>query len=292
VALAIFVHHAPKPVASPALRWLAVALLIAPAQFSHYAVVMYADLPFATYLLANAICWSWAARAGAPSRLHALVGLTAALSAWTKNEGLVVLVLEAGLLGLACWRRRCARAVQYWTLGALPLLLVIAYFKLRWMPANDWVQGQSSSLEKLTDSNRYAIIARAWATSWWVLPSGLLAGLCCAAGVRVERRQPEYGALLVMGLLLLAYCAVYLLTPLDLGLHLRTSLPRLLLQVWPVWIWACFRLLGHRLSALATAAPLATRTNRPERESNSNFLSVFPVPDTPLACPRRTRTRT
>ena len=39
---------------------------------------------------------------------------------------------------------------------------------------------------------------------------------------------------------MLGYFAIYLMTPLDLGYHLGSSLERLLLQLWPIGLFVFF----------------------------------------------------
>jgi hypothetical protein len=47
-------------------------------------------------------------------------------------------------------------------------------------------------------------------------------------------------AILVLALMLAGYVLVYVVTPLDLPWHLQWSLPRLILQLWPLAVFAFF----------------------------------------------------
>ena len=55
------------------------------------------------------------------------------------------------------------------------------------------------------------------------------------AGVRIDGAGPDrpLQSAAILGLMMIGYFFVYVLTPLDLGYHLATSLNRLFLQLWP-----------------------------------------------------------
>ena len=62
------------------------------------------------------------------------------------------------------------------------------------------------------------------------------------------------GILSVLLLMLVGYFFVYVTTPLELAGHLRTSLDRLLLHLWPAAILAIFLALADPMELLAAAA--------------------------------------
>ena len=66
------------------------------------------------------------------------------------------------------------------------------------------------------------------------------------AGVRIDGRD-RIGLIqsaAILCLMLAGYFFVYVLTPLDLGYHLATSLNRLFLQLWPSVIFLIFMIAG------------------------------------------------
>src|SRR5262249_40850919 len=92
---------------------------------------------------------------------------------------------------------------------------------------------------KLSDSRRYAQIAAHFAREAAALPELLLLPLfALALGFRPDRAT--FGCLAVIGLMLVGYFCVYLVTPYPLEWQLRASLDRLYVQLLPGFIFAWF----------------------------------------------------
>ncbi len=223
------------------------------------AISQYADVPLAAFLLgAAALAARALSTAGADrSRLLALAGLAAALGAWTKNEGLVSLALLAALLAWAALRtpEQPGRwsGVLAFLLGALPVLLLLAWFKLRWAPTNDLVASTTAAglTARLLEPSRllvvgWAFLQRLWRFGEWGLALPLVAlSWPVTWWLRRERVTPQPGETLLLRfslLLPLAYAGIYLATPSELHTHLDSSLDRLLLQWWPVALLTCLPL--------------------------------------------------
>jgi hypothetical protein len=66
-----------------------------------------------------------------------------------------------------------------------------------------------------------------------------------------------------LGLTLAGYAFVYLTTPQDLAWHLRTSLHRLLLQLWPSALFVFFLLVKTPEQALAEDIAPGQEESRP-----------------------------
>jgi hypothetical protein len=216
------------------------------------AITQYADVPLAAYLLAAA---ALAARGLSATdterpRLLLLAGLAASLGAWTKNEGLVSLLLLAAVLAWPALRapeRRRWRDAGTFLLGAVPVLLLLAWFKLRWAPTNDLVANTTTAglAARLLDPSRLAVIGwaflqRLWRFGDWGLALPLVV-LSWPVRWWQRRHEPTHPAqpaqtlLLRLSVLLpLAYAAIYLATPSELHTHLESSLDRLLLHWWPI----------------------------------------------------------
>ena len=66
------------------------------------------------------------------------------------------------------------------------------------------------------------------------------------AGVRIDDRDRTglVRIAAILGLMMVGYFFVYVMTPLDLGYHLATSLNRLFLQLWPSVIFLFFMIAG------------------------------------------------
>ncbi len=237
--------------------WLALLLLVSSESFVSQSASQYADIPLAFYALAAVALLASSERQSQSRTHYAWAGFFAALAAWTKNEGLVFLLLI--LLWIA-WRAGLRPLIAS-ALGALPVALVVGTFK--WLVAPFSVGLFPATLggwiEKLTDPGRWALIASFYARSawelgfWWAQPL-VLALLWLGAVGRAEssqRRAAWVGAIPIA--MLAAGFMVYLVTVADLRWHLSTSCNRLWLQMWPSLLFALF--LAARPYALQAAAP-------------------------------------
>jgi hypothetical protein len=239
-------------------------MLLATPFFVEQGTSQYADVPLAFFFLATIMLLCLHDAGMRRPGLLALAGLTAGLAAWTKNEGLLFLgaVVLARIVILARhegWTS-CRRQTVPMLLAALPLLLVIAYFKIRVAPAGDLFSSSANLWRKILDPARY------WATVQWyakeILRFGhwlpipgtvLLAGYYFMVG-REAGSKYEAGirtSVLALGLTLAGYFAVYVITPYDIHWHLRSSLNRLFLQVWPSAIFLFFLTVRTPEQALA-----------------------------------------
>lgn len=235
--------------------FLAGLILLGPVTFVTHGISQYADFALAFYFLSALVLFCLHDRAPAHGRgLLALAGVAAGFSAWTKNEGLLFLLtlVAARFAAVVPFKglRAYGRQLLSFASGLVPVLLVICYFKSRAALANDiiGVQGSHSLVGNLTDASRYKLILGALAEQfgkfgdWKPNPIYLLALYPLCLGVRVEGRDRPgiLTSVIAISLLFLGYCFVYLITPNDLSWHLRTSLDRLLLQIWPSFIFIYF----------------------------------------------------
>jgi hypothetical protein len=247
--------------------FLAAMILLGTPLFITMGASQFADVPLAFFMLATLVLlflpacspenWSGAL---------VLSGIAAGLCAWTKNEGLLFLPIVTGsLFGTALyavgWRSAWERTFRFLA-GALPILLIVVYFKTQLSPVNDLMAGfgPNAVATKLTDFSRYAEIAKAFFFTGISFTQGLLdirvgmqlnpgavsilllIAYLLIAGVRIDDRD-RTGLVRTAAVLLLmtaGYFFVYVMTPLDLGYHLATSLNRLFLQLWPSVIFLFF----------------------------------------------------
>jgi hypothetical protein len=251
--------------------YLAAMILLGTPFFIMMGASQFADVPLAFFMLATLVLLCLPARSP-ENRFGAtvLAGIAAGLCAWTKNEGLLFLLIVTGsLFGTTLyadgWRSAQKRTVRFLA-GALPILLIVVYFKTQLSPANDLMEGFSLTVAaaKLTDFSRYAEIAKAFFITGISFTQGLIdlrVGMqlnpgavnilllivyLLLAGVRIDDRDRtglvRTAAVLLM--ILAGYFFVYVMTPLDLGYHLATSLNRLFLQLWPSVIFLFFMTAG------------------------------------------------
>lgn len=214
----------------------------------------YADVPLALFILTTLALFCCCDRAPEGQRgLLVLAGISTGLAAWTKNEGwlfLVAVVVARWIAAGAGGRRRLYLWQMLWySVGVLPVLGVVVFYKLHFAAANDIVAGLGirSTFSRLLDPARYFLIIRAtvetafrsagWVTSLWALvPYAVL------MGVSVEKKEtPSIITLTVsLSVLLVCYFFIYVVTPFDLDWHLRTSVLRLLLHLWPGFVLTYF----------------------------------------------------
>jgi len=185
-----------------------------------------------------------------------LAGLAAALAAWTKNEGLMFLAVMlaahfAVVVHGSGWREY-SRQLRLLAAGLLPVMTIVVYFKWVLAPPSDLavlMDGQSL-IAKLVDPGRYFDIASELGRR--IVPHhrfGLgmacalaLYGLCMGLGAK-RTLGVAFGGLTLL-LVLAGYFAVYVVTPYPLEWHMFTSIDRVLLQIWPMFVLVFFLLIA------------------------------------------------
>jgi hypothetical protein len=234
---------------------LAGLVLLSTPFFILHGTSLYADVPLGCFFLATLVFVALDGRHGAvTSRFGVLAGVAAGLAMWTKNEGtLFTVAVGAGLLfarasgGWAASRRR----LFAFGAGLLPMLLLVAGFKIALAPPNDLLStlGVERTLGRLTAPDRYLVVLREYmrhitsfgnngfGSAVWVLMAYFL-------GLGVSR--PEVGrpwvrmGALALVLLLAGHFMVFVSMADELPRLLDSSLDRLLLQLWPSALFLFF----------------------------------------------------
>lgn len=240
----------------------------------------YADMPLALFIVMTLVLFCCYDRAAdQPRGLLILAGLSTGLAVWVKNEGWLFLagtvIARALAVGLSAGRKPYLKQMLYYSLGLLPLLSIVVLFKLDFAATNSFVSGQTlrSTLTRMSDLSRYSTIIRmsfdevlrstGWIASVWaLLPYALI------LGVVIERkdRSSMITIAVTLAVILIGYFFVYVVTPYDLPWHLRTSVMRLLLHLWP----------GFVLMYFLVIAPV-TRQPARVREGESPACEAGPV---------------
>ena len=237
----------------------------------------YADIPFAFAMLATLALL--AARDHDPAcGPSALVwsGVAAGLAAWTKNEGLLLVVCIAGVrAALALARRTSLRPAVWFVAGLLPGAATVVAFKAFLAPPTYQFAGREMSqlLAQLGDPSRYGVIASAVRGAALRDAGRLLLALVIYIALlgrtRDEpARRAAAAAALVTVLVAFGYVGAYLTTPADLVWQLAHSLDRLLLQLWPYALFA-FWLCAAGPAELAERAPAGRASKRRAKSSAS-----------------------
>ncbi|MDF1664533.1 MAG: hypothetical protein P1V97_22410 [Planctomycetota bacterium] len=211
-----------------------------------------ADVPLACFMLSTLVLFTLQDKTPDHSRLSLLAGVTAGLAAWTKNEGILFIAVVAFVRLCVLWKRSGFATVvkqgSRFFLGCLPFLILLIVFKLQYAPPNDIVSGQSSStLEKITDPDRYLMIFTVLGRRIVYFGGGQVGVLLILFGCVVIfggskdwNKSTILSAVGIIGLMALGYFIVYLTTPRDLDWHLKWSIRRLMLQLWPCLQLVCF----------------------------------------------------
>jgi hypothetical protein len=216
----------------------ALAILTVPT-FPIFVSNQQADVPLSVYLgCAAALIALACARPDRPMRMLLLAGFAAGLGAWTKNEGaLYAACLAAGLLA----RTRDVRGTLAFVAGAIPAGILLVVFKLAYAPPNDlWQFSSGAGLlahavdplrwgELLFRSLRRVVYFQAFAL--WLAAAVLVLTLWM-------RRLPATPVGTALFLAIAAYAPIYVLQPHPLQWLFRTSVDRVILQLWPAAVLA------------------------------------------------------
>lgn len=240
---------------------LASLILMSTSIFIIIGTYQYADVPIGFFMLASIALFFLQERSPEIYSLSFLSGTMAGFAGWTKNEGLLFLsaLFAARLLTISYKYKRKERVkyLFYFIVGSLPVLAVIIYFKLTLAPPSDLIQGQKfvELIGKLRDSARYVQILKAFLEGAFnTLPYVifmLFYLVYMKLQVHDEIKISIVTVTIVLMFMLLGYFLIYLITPYDLSWHLKNSLPRLLIQLWPSILLIYFMIVHTPEEALA-----------------------------------------
>lgn len=212
----------------------------------------YADVPLSFFFLAVIVllhlCEAHLSEKIMAPWLLALAGLAAGFAIWTKNEG--ILFLGACVMAqMIVWGRQSRHRTATFLAAIMPFLLLVFWFKHSVAFPNELFSNQPAMFHKILDLRRHWTIVQWLAKDflrfgeWWLVPGTVLLVLFyfLIAGERTTQSSPPFRASLwTLGLTLAGYFAIYVITPYDLYWHLRFSLNRLFLQLWPCVIFLFF----------------------------------------------------
>ena len=231
------------------LALLMALVLIGTPYYLERGVSQYADVPLAVFTISTIalICLHLERE---PDRFGPLVlaGFTAGCAGWTKNEGLLFILATCIVLLLPVFRNPAVtfRRFAAFSLGLLLPLAVISYFKLAIAPPYDLIEDlrYQETIQRITSIDRHAVILKSLARSAWFFGAWAMQPMIPlfafialrGAGRRVFRSQGGFAGLLILGIVLAGYYAVYLITPIPLQVHLDSSLNRLLIHLWPSFL--------------------------------------------------------
>jgi hypothetical protein len=235
----------------PGLAAVAAIATLSATSLVRVSASLYADVPLAACAAVAAALLVYGLERPANGPIL-LAGLAAGFAAWTKNEGLLFCLCLVAALLVSVTSRAELRARLQATVpllaGVALALASVAWFKLHIAPPNDLVNGQNLA----QFGAKMAVFDRYWMTFWAFVGELLTFGnllvppvIVFAVWLALVRFRPAVSGaqllpLALATLQLAGYFFVYVLTSRDLDWHLNTSLPRLLLHVWPLAVTGIF----------------------------------------------------
>lgn len=222
----------------------------------------YADNTVGFFFLATTVLLTFArSENSSKPKLFIAAGITAGLSAWSKNEGLLFIAcVFLSQLPLVFFKsyKELFHELKYMVYGLLPTLLLIYYYKTNIAPPNDIVHAQGAeTLVKLTDASRYSTIVQWFGQTfgtfgkWFINPWWLFLGTALYLGINFKKHRNSLitGVALIL-LMMGGYFFIYVITPLELVFHLSTSIHRLFFQLFPTFIFIYFLALRERTNSI------------------------------------------
>jgi hypothetical protein len=227
---------------------LAGAAILACPAFVKYSSSQCADVPLAFFILATFVAMFRAFESPPGRSAWLMAGASAGLAAWTKNEGLLFLVVFVTVAAIgSCGSGKTAglKCAGRLLLGALPMIVALMALKAL-APGNDLLHAQSaeSLVTAFGSLDRVATVAAGVGQALWFGGAGAVGVLpiIAAFGVVVGLDRPANPApmmaLIAMVLLIAGYAGVYALTPHDLEWQMKTSLDRVMLHAFPTLVWS------------------------------------------------------
>ena len=211
-----------------------------------------ADVPLGFYILATIVLFSLKEISDSKSRFLIIAGTMAALASWTKNEGILFLIVVFVVRMIVISSNKGIKAylkeLAMFTIGVFPILAVLFLFKLKIPSTNELITGQSidTVLGRLTDFSRYLVIGKSFIVFFydkmakeWLIILTIYFFLLGKTKQNVNAESIKTSFLIVL-FMMFCYFAIYLITPLNLAWHLKTSIWRLFLQLWPTIIFSFF----------------------------------------------------
>ena len=231
---------------------LAGLILVGSRYFIKTGAYQIADVPLGFYILSTIVLFSLKEKSDSQSRCLILAGAMAGLASWTKNEGvlflLVVFIVRMIVISSNRGIKAYSKELAMFSIGVLPILAVVLLFKLKIPSTNELLTGQNMDtvLARLMDFTRYLIIGKAFIvffydklTKEWLIILPIYFFLLGKTKQHVNEESIKTSFVIVL-FMIGGYFSIYLITPLNLQWHIDTSIWRLLLQLWPTIIFSFF----------------------------------------------------
>jgi len=234
---------------------LAGIVLLGTPFFVKLGAVQYADVPLAFFVLATIVLLCLQDQLSESHQsFNYMAGMAAGFSVCTKNEGLIfvlaILIARTIVLIFGKGWKPFLSQMLFFLGGLIPLALLLIYFKIQLAPPNDLLSSLKarSAATSLLEASEYVQTIKAFAVRMinfgeWVIPFlPILVLYLIGLGVHVEgREKPSIVTVVIaLGLTGAGYFFAYIITPYNLKWHQFQSLNRLLLQLWPSFVFLFF----------------------------------------------------
>lgn len=258
-AIAGFLLSSVSLLRDKAQGYLAAVVLLGTPAFNIWAPRQYADIPLSFFILVTiALLFFYGRLETKNNGLLILAGLAAGCAAWTKNEGLIFVVVAVFGAFIATvltkgWRA-AFRQVFFFGIGLAPFLIAFFYLKLYLVPRHIFLAPGDTKdvVERLSGFTGYLPLLKAfiWKIARFgqslIPPVPILLACLFLLGIKPAAgdRKNMILSLSILFLMLASYFTIFASLPLYDRQHLLKSdaLDRLLLQLWPSFIFAYFML--------------------------------------------------
>jgi hypothetical protein len=232
--------------------YLAAIFMLIATQYLKIGTYQYADIPLAFFILSTIILLTLKEKYPlAALRIMFLAGLATSCAAWTKNEGILFLALM--ILVLIMFNiviKKQLRGIKeffYFLFGLTPVLSAEMFFKLRFAPPNDLVNLNNLSyiFSYLVQLDRYQQIFLKFVKKVFLFNSGIIFImvvylLFSGLDKNFFNRRMLSPLVTLLGLMFLGYFLSFLISPYDLKWQLNSALYRLIMHIWPSWVFLFF----------------------------------------------------
>ncbi len=166
----------------------------------------------------------------------------AALSAWTKNEGLLFFAIYlVTILGYFLSAKKFKKAGFTVLTAVVPIVLIVMY-KYMSNAANDLIAGfiALKTYNFALDFSRYVVILKTFIKMFLLrFPLLIVLALLCIKGFKIKENNkiPFILSVIVFVLSAIGYFMVYLFSPHDINWLVQNSMDRLMLQLLPLFLF-------------------------------------------------------
>jgi hypothetical protein len=228
-------------------------LLVSP-YFCRLAYSQLADVPIAFYFLSATVFLTIADKTNKKAFMFFLVGCNLSAAIWTKNDGAIYsIALGLSRVLILLMSRKPGQILREGfaaACGAIPIILATSLWKIHYAPSNERLAGQNLStvVSNLSTFSRHVEVLKSFFLeaiyfAGWTLPMTplfIIYKLCMVRPLTKQERLSDNTIGVALIITVLAYYVIFMLTQTQLDFDLATTLPRLLMQIYPTFLYWLF----------------------------------------------------